>query len=231
MRFLFVTAIACSAVFAWVEAPAQTGDARDDQRIKQLRKELDELRKQEQELQKREREIAKALADLERAAKLVAQEADRQARLKAEELKRKQAAEQKKRDEADKKNHYARIELRGKLIHVKMVRPGTAIDNWFVVTGDTKWPLHFTKQNVNLVKLAMKHANQPIILTGTLSTAKRFGSSIYPMYPGPSWPGSPFPGGSTMRPFGPGGPYPALQSWELSQPTVTVEGIRGVGKK
>lgn len=204
-RFLQIAAV-CGFAALLLSSPATAGGDDVDQKIKQLRKELDELREKEKALQKQEQELAKRLAELER-----------EARLKAQERKKKEAAERKKKEEADKKNHYVKIELRGKLVFTP--------PNLHILTNETKWPLQVSGKH-DLQDLAKKYVDKPVIVTGTISTAKP-NPWIQPNMPGtPGYPG--FPGGWPQQPFpnrwDPWNPYP--YGWTETNPTVIIESIR-----
>lgn len=135
---------------------AQAGDDADQQRLKQMRKELDELREKERTLKRQETELVKKLAELER-----------QLRLKAEEKRALAEAERKKKAEQDKKKQYARVEARGKLVRLAFAPGSRMIESWIVITKDISWRLTIVS-NKQVADLATKLANQEVIVSGLL---------------------------------------------------------------
>jgi hypothetical protein len=200
-----------------------------------LKKKLEQMRKDLDDLDKKEKDIAKARADLQKAISDLQREINR----KAEDDRVKREIEQKKFDEADRKKHYAKIELRGKLLFSKSAQPHLQPDAFYVMTNETRWPLAFGDKK-DLQKQAEKWTGKPVIVTGAISTTlKKINPIEYPNLPYDGWPniGNPFP-----RPVQPGqnprivpghNPYPYYPLPFISDIMlpVAVESIRLVEEK
>lgn len=215
--------LAAAGLFVCLNGPMSAGGDEELKKIENVRKQLDDLREQEKARAKKEAELKKTLEELERAH-----------RIKQTEKKQREEAERRKKEEADKKNHYAKIELRGKLVKGQ----SSPID-WQVATGETFWPLNLDNKK-DLLEKAVKHENQRIVVTGTLSIKKQFNFGyvpqdwwppIQPLTPQPwpnsqPWPPQPLP---TPQPFPYPQPFPRFPMVDLSRhPTVLVESIRPV---
>jgi len=214
--------VICLLVAGFVGAVAVTPTFGQDElkmKLEAMRKQLDDLNAKEKDLAKQRADLQKAIADLQR-------EANR----KAEEDRVKREIEQKKFDEADRKKHYVKIELRGKLIHSKSAQPQVVPETFSVLTNDATWPLSFGDKK-ELLQTANKLIGKPVIVTGSLSTVKRFNPMIYP-FPDESFPGIPMPkpGDNPRLPRWPPNTSPYIW-WPETPGPVVVESIKLVEEK
>jgi hypothetical protein len=223
MKRLVICSLAFSALIGVVAvAPTNAGDDEAKKKIEQIRKELDDLTKKEKELAKERDEVIKKEKDLAKQRENLQKQIDavqREAHRRAEELRIKKEMAKKAFEEADKKKHYARIELRGKLINPKGTPQFSRL--WFVLTNENVWPLQIGDDKQELRKSLEKLADEPVIVTGTISTSRRNQPMIYPMFPDEI---SPFPRPIRDPRINPGLPY-GLSMLELQLP-VNVESIR-----
>lgn len=218
-RYLICSLAFVAFITVWSVGPSRAGDDEAKKKLEQIRKELDELKDKERELAKqrddvikKEKDLAKQREDLQKQIDAVQREAHR----RAEELRIKKEMAKKAFDEADKKKHHAKIELRGKLIQPKEFQHNLM----FVVTNETSWALRFGEGKTDLLKAATKLIDEPVVVTGTISTARPNQPYIYPTIPDEI---SPFP-----RPIRDPRILPALPygSWPGLQLPVNVESIR-----
>ncbi len=188
-------AVACIAALAGID-PAFTRAGGDEtkKKLEQMRKELDELNAKEKALAKQRDDLQKAIVELQR-------EANR----RAEDLRKQQEIEQKKFDEADKKKHHVKIELRGKITQLKQYGQFIQHDTWYVLTNETYWPLDIGN-NKALLESVKKLNGKPVVLTGSISTAKRTTPLYQPVLPDFDIGSGPFPvrPGSGQPRIGPG---------------------------
>jgi hypothetical protein len=223
MKRLLICVLALSALVVIIAvAPTHAGDDEAKKKLEQIRKELDDLKKKEKDLAKerdeviqKEKNLAKQREDLQKQIDAVQREAHR----RAEELRMKKEIARKAFDEADKKKHYAKIELRGKLINPKGAPAFSRV--LFVLTNENVWPLQFGDDKQELQKSATKLIDEPVVVTGTISTTKRNQPYIYPAIPDEI---SPFPRPIRDPRIIPGIPY-GIPMLELQLP-LNVESIR-----
>ena len=222
-----VLAICCVAgLLAGISPLSRAGDDDTKKKLEQIRKELDDLTNKEKELSKqrddvirKEKELEKQRADLQKQIDDLQREAHR----RAEELRIQKAIAKKKFDEADKKAHYVKVELRGKLISSKTSPLPIHTGLLFVLTNETIWPLQLSDAKKELRDAALKLLDEPVVVTGTISTLRRKQPYAYPIFPEDQITGPfPRPGGEPM--IRPALPY-GLYSLEVQLP-VTVESIR-----
>jgi hypothetical protein len=166
-------AAACLVGLIGTAIPGEQDDA--EKKVKQMRKELDELNAKEKAIIKQQQELRKALKDLEL-----------EVQRKAAEKKRRDDSERAKRDEADKKKHYVKIELRGRL----ELRQSPQTQNrpaWVVVTNETTWLLQLADKK-DLTQQANKLKDEPVLVKGSITTTR-----ATPYYPYSIDPYDPYP--------------------------------------
>jgi hypothetical protein len=176
-------------LFAWLVSLsfvaavfAQTGTPQGGRSEEEIAKELKKLREQIDELVRKEQTLKKE----QQARKL---EMDREKARLEQERRKKEEVERKAKDEAERKKHYAKVEVRGKL--TKTVPAGYQAGVLQVAINELSWTLHFDKKE--LQELAEKNVGKGIVVTGTVVN-KRSQFQTWPGYPNPGWPGWPNPG-------------------------------------
>ncbi len=222
-------------VLTFFSAGPRTSAGDDDalKKIERLRKELDDLREKEKARAMKEEEARIAQAKKEGEARIAhakkeaeVREAlaklEQQHRVKLEEQKRLDEIARKNWEEADKKKHYVKVELRGKLIHAWPANPQPLPISWHLATNETRWPLSFgTKKE--LVEAAAKLRDKSVIVSGSISTAKSF-RPAYPRLPNrwdlPNWEPYYSQQGEQWNPYLPGtelNPLVVVDSIKLSE--------------
>jgi hypothetical protein len=164
-------------VFAVGVAAAQTGsqfgnEGELEQKLKALRDEIDALRKKQDKLEAER----KALIDEKEARQ------------------RKDEAERKAKAAAEKKKHYAKVEIRGTL-SAKPEQGGFGFPQqsaaWVVTINHARWRLDFTDKK-DLADEAAKLAGKPVVITGAVVNVNKpwtFNPYQYPVQPWPQpWP-------------------------------------------
>jgi hypothetical protein len=186
-------------------------------KVDEIRKQLDELRKKEKELLQAERDLLKSKVERER-----------EAQRKEAQRREKEERERKAQQEAEKKKHYAKVEIRGKLSKVMSLNPNQPTSTWHVSINELSWNLTFDEKNKDLPAAAEKLADRSVVVIGRVVTTKA--SRPFPTFPGignpfpPNpWPNPPNPFPNPMNPFPGWQPYAPY--WGEAAPTIMVESI------
>ncbi len=123
----------------------------------------------------------------------LAEEQKRREELKAAKQQQEELARQKKEEE-ERKLHFAKVELRGKLIMTQQVQPNTSgivptcptpATDWYINMDQLTWKLKLP-DNAELTARAQKLVGKSVIVTGTVVLVKNQAAPIYPQpYPVP----------------------------------------------
>jgi hypothetical protein len=206
--------LSVSAVCLAFAISASAGDDDAQKKLDQLRKELGEIQKKEKELQQKGKELRDKIVEMERVA-----------RVKEQERRAREEADRVVREEADKKNHHAKIELRGRLTHIPTQQPQMLPERWFVSANEVAWPLNFGNKREVLAS-AQKALGQAVLVKGSISTKKQIPWANYQRIPPDRW----WPGTGQPIQDVPWNQFPVAPGL----PTVDVESIEVVditGKK
>jgi hypothetical protein len=143
-------------------------EAEFERKLKALRDEIDALRLKQDKLEAER----KVLVD------------EREAR------QRKEEAERKAKADAEKKKHYAKVEIRG-ILSKKQEPGGFGFPQlpaaWHVTMNDLRWRLNFGDKK-DLAEQASKLAGQPVVITGAFVNAGMPSNSNPYLIPMQPWP-------------------------------------------
>ena len=176
--------LSASAVLFGQDTPAKDNSQELDKKLKELQAQIDELKKKQDALVK---EKADLIAKKAAAAR---QEAER---------KRKELETRRAKEEAAKKNHFVKMEIRGTLTKGQMLGQ---TGQWHVVINELVWALDFGDKK-DLVAQADKLVGEGVVITGKVVT-KRSPLNPY-VWPGTGWPVQPD--------INPGWPNPNPNRW------------------
>ena len=123
-------------------------------------KQLDAVRKQIEEFQKKEQALREELRKQE-------QELDRQ----KQELEKKRVELVRKAEEEERKHHFARMEIQGRLSKTPSRSPENAKDVWRIQFGGLSATLDFAG-NKELLAAAEQRVGQRVLVKGNLVTAR-----------------------------------------------------------
>jgi len=149
------------------------GDANDDldKKLESVRKQIEEFQKKEQAL--REEFLRQEKTRIEELRKQEQPLLERREKLEQQkrELDDKKLELVRKAEEEERKHHYARMEIQGRLQKVSSAGRENANDIWRIQFGGLSANLDFGA-NKELLAAAEKHVGQRVVVMGNLTTAR-----------------------------------------------------------
>jgi hypothetical protein len=151
--------------------PAGGADDNLDKKLESVRKQIEEFHKKEQAL--REEFLKQEKVRLEEHRKQEQPLLERREKLEQQkrELDQKKSEVVRKAEEEERKHHYARMEIQGRLHKVPSAGGENAKDVWRIQFGGLSANLDFGA-NKELLAAAEQHIGQRVVITGNLTTSR-----------------------------------------------------------
>jgi hypothetical protein len=162
--FALLACLLASTTLIAQDSPPADNNPEIEKKLKALREQIEELKKKQDALVKEQNDLVAKQAEARRT------EAERKA---------KELAERRAKEEASKKIHYVKVEIRGTL------RKGQT-GGWNVVINELTWVLDFGK-NKDLVAAAGKLDQEGVVITGKVVAKRQMNWQPY-VWPGTGWP-------------------------------------------
>jgi hypothetical protein len=149
------------------------GGANDDldKKLESVRKQIEEFHKKEQALREEFLEQEKARIEEHRKQEQPLLERRKKLEQQKMELDQKKLELVRKAEEEERKHHYARMEIQGRLHRVPSAGRENANDVWRIQFGGLSANLDFGA-NKELLATAEQHVGQRVVITGNLTTTR-----------------------------------------------------------